>query len=70
MMLWNILFSALFILWMFAVLLFLWQLAIRNERRQSKLQDAFVTAVQQSTDAAQKAAQAAELLATYLERKP
>ena len=57
-------------IWLFAVLVLLWRIAISYGKRQDKLQDALIEATQQSAEAARKAASTAELLTTYLERKP
>ena len=61
--------TLIFYLWLFAVLGLLWRHAINSGRRQAHLQDALIETTRESVEAARKAADAAQLLSTYLERK-
>ena len=65
----QLILTLIFYFWLFAVLGLLWWHAMNSGRRQARLQDALINANQQSADAARKSADAAQLLATYLERK-
>lgn len=65
----QVILTLIFYVWLFAVLLLLWRHAINSGRRQARLQDALIDSNNKSAEAAQKSAEAAHLLATYLERK-
>ena len=65
----QIVLTVIFYIWLFAALAALLYLAIQSDRRQRQLQDALIDVSQRSAEAAQKAADAAQMLALYLRRE-
>lgn len=65
----QMIFSGIFILWLFAVLVLLWRHALGGSTRTQKLQNALVDSTLTSANAAETAAEAAKTLADILEKK-
>ena len=67
---WQIIQAIIIYTWLFAVLVLLARHAILSGMRQQRLQDALIEATRRSAEAAQKAADAAQVLALFLKREP
>jgi hypothetical protein len=65
---WQVILTGIFYVWMFLVLILLWRQSINFHARMQDLQHALINISQQNADSAQKAADAAFILAKRLEK--